>query len=1332
MVTMLNNLRKQVDLPVWEWLRFAPVASAVPSCSCSANSPQYNAIHGRYIYFLITAANFWRYDTYTDTYEQLQTPPIAPATWADIEWSQSQGVEGLVLAATSTTVTIPAFSSGALKGYDIRIIGGTGMGQRRIISHVNEPIIADTGVPTVVNNVLGALTITDGTKAWIPNQWAGYQVRISYGTGVGQVRRVLYNSATVLTLGDSTLSAQNVWCNPNVTSPAIVATAGSQSIYVIESSVATVDTPWLVTPDTTSQFLVESGVIALYSSAAATPFYTQQYYDISSDIWYIKTANTLNVSAAGSDGTCDHAGYVATVWTRGNPTAVGTVTTLTDTTKDWAVNSLAGLYVQIIGGTGEGQLALIASNTNTVMTFAVVTPSPVAPDTTSNYLVMGYECGVVSTGSATVINDTTNNWPVNRWANFMVWITGGTGKGQWAQIASNTATQLVLMKPLAVATDTTSTYSITPDGQKTYMMLGGQATTFMYNYSDDLMTESRPHDSGTALSAAVIYSSLRPIGIASAAHVTTNATITTTFPHCLKVGMSVKVVGMTDSNYNTTATITSVPSTTQFTYTMAGTPAVDTVAGVQNTTVLTDCTKNWTVNQWVGYQVYMTASANTAATGLATGQVAQVIANTANQLIFMSAITAPVTGRDRYIITQRATPGMMDNGVATGTQSTSLLTDTTKASSLNASITAGSTTMTVNPVTFTASFANNQMTLTVPPVNGIIQVGNLISGNGILPNCIIGSLASGTANTIGAVYNLLTQGTVANAGGQCSLSGSSMTITTVPTTGVYAPGQIVSGTGITAGTSIVSLTSGTANTLGAVYLLSAAVTTEAAESVIGTLGVGLIAAETVTAYPQGYLAQGMLITSTGGTGATMSFATNVMTLQTIPTGGSIALGQTIQTAGAANGAVIVALASGTLNVAASTYTLSTTPGTIGTQAATTTNATFATGGSASFSTNQMTITVAPTLGSLAIGQQVFSPGATPLPANTTITGLASGNLNAVGSVYNLSTTPGTIGAETFTAHNGTGSFGGSASFATNVMTLTVAPTVGALALGAIVTAGTVAPGTTITGLLSGTWNAVSSTYSLSTYPGTVGAEVFTTSAIAVGAVIAQQLTSTMPGGVLGGTGTYQLSLPAANTLSYAQLSYMWVVNAYAGRKVKLMGGAGQSQEFSVSSNTNCSIAMTAITTAPTTLATTYAVLQQPARGTGIGLQGIFGLSDTANSGKWWVVARGGAAVGFDKLDITTDQFYMMPTSPMTETLSTGSMYAYDSVDRLYFTKEATQRVYYMDLKTNHIHGAGMYPYAAPTALLGNRMEIFTTNDGLNYLWLNRQSNLECFRSLLFY
>jgi hypothetical protein len=44
-------------------------------------------------------------------------------------------------------------------------------------------------------------TLTDGAKAWGTNQWTNYQVRITGGTGAGQVRAIASNTATVLTVG---------------------------------------------------------------------------------------------------------------------------------------------------------------------------------------------------------------------------------------------------------------------------------------------------------------------------------------------------------------------------------------------------------------------------------------------------------------------------------------------------------------------------------------------------------------------------------------------------------------------------------------------------------------------------------------------------------------------------------------------------------------------------------------------------------------------------------------------------------------------------------------------------------------------------------------------------------------------------------------------------------------------------------------------------------------------------------------------------------------------------------------------------------------------------
>lgn len=49
----------------------------------------------------------------------------------------------------------------------------------------------------------GASTITNGAKNWAVNQWANYQIRITAGTGSGQVRTISSNTATVITVSSA-------------------------------------------------------------------------------------------------------------------------------------------------------------------------------------------------------------------------------------------------------------------------------------------------------------------------------------------------------------------------------------------------------------------------------------------------------------------------------------------------------------------------------------------------------------------------------------------------------------------------------------------------------------------------------------------------------------------------------------------------------------------------------------------------------------------------------------------------------------------------------------------------------------------------------------------------------------------------------------------------------------------------------------------------------------------------------------------------------------------------------------------------------------------------
>ena len=83
-----------------------------------------------------------------------------------------------------------------------------------------------------------------------------------------------------------------------------------------------------------------------------------------------------------------------------------------------------------------------------------------------------------------------------------------------------------------------------------------------------------------------------------------------------------------------------------------------------------------------------------------------------------------------------------------------------------------------------------------------------------------------------------------------------------------------------------------------------------------------------------------------------------------------------------------------------------------------------------------------------------------------------------------------------------------------------------------------------------------------------------------------------------------------------------------------------------------------------------------------------------------------------------------------ETLTTGSMYAYDG-DRIYIQRDSTGRVLYYDILKNEIHGFGLIPFGMGTAVIGNRIEIIKTEDNLKYLYIMRHSSTEMFRTLIY-
>lgn len=104
----------------------------------------------------------------------------------------------------------------------------------------------------------GATTIDNSAKAWATNQWANaYQVRITAGTGAGQVRAIVSNTATSITVA-----------------------------------------AWTTTPDATSQYSIEGNDNFLYyiGNNAVTLY----RYDIAANTWSTLTPTAARAAAPGA------------------------------------------------------------------------------------------------------------------------------------------------------------------------------------------------------------------------------------------------------------------------------------------------------------------------------------------------------------------------------------------------------------------------------------------------------------------------------------------------------------------------------------------------------------------------------------------------------------------------------------------------------------------------------------------------------------------------------------------------------------------------------------------------------------------------------------------------------------------------------------------------------------------------------------------------------------------------------------------------------------------------------------------------------------------------
>lgn len=230
----------------------------------------------------------------------------------------------------------------------------------------------------------------------------------------------------------------------------------------------------------THTFRISSGRFFVMS-AGTTAAGSWKTFDIGTMAWQANLSITGFPATWATDGKAVSTAKMANVEDNGTASA-GSTTTLTDSTKAWAVDAYKNHWVLIVDGTGEGQMVKIISNTATQLTFGTL---GTALDATSVYQISGskpaFASGLATAGGASTLTNGAKAWTTNQWTNYQIRIISGTGVGQTRTIASNTGTVITTSAAWSVAPDATSVYVI--EGNEDFIYLAGNNAVTMYRYS---------------------------------------------------------------------------------------------------------------------------------------------------------------------------------------------------------------------------------------------------------------------------------------------------------------------------------------------------------------------------------------------------------------------------------------------------------------------------------------------------------------------------------------------------------------------------------------------------------------------------------------------------------------------------------------------------------------------------------------------------------------------------------------------------------------------------------------------------------------------------------
>ena len=343
-MALVVNLRKLLDRKEWEQMTPSPVATGAGAFFITDPSGEDKAVVG-----VFGASSIYRYDHCQDGWQQLPNSGIAGTFAAgSCGTYHHYGPSGTATAGTTTTITTNLTINRSIAGYTIRITAGPGAGdERTILSNTygaNSIITVDsafsatittsstyqlltgrywffnagtsavgfsyydralntwtsrsvTGLPTSwgtdarlcqtystsgspfasgTATSATSTTLVNSAKSWTGSQWINYQVRITSGLGAGQIRTITANTGTTLTVA-----------------------------------------AWTVTPDATSQYVIEGNDDNLY--LLGNNAVTMYKYSISGNTWATLSPAVARAGAFAAGGGANWVSNVSdSAWTNEN------------------------------------------------------------------------------------------------------------------------------------------------------------------------------------------------------------------------------------------------------------------------------------------------------------------------------------------------------------------------------------------------------------------------------------------------------------------------------------------------------------------------------------------------------------------------------------------------------------------------------------------------------------------------------------------------------------------------------------------------------------------------------------------------------------------------------------------------------------------------------------------------------------------------------------------------------------------------------------------------------------------------------------------------------